>query len=78
MCYGLKASDHVLAGWQRQAGRPAKSLAYWDAVAALSTPPGIDWFAAAITGMTGRPDLTKELLRQRRDDFLADALERLH
>ena len=77
MCYGLEASDHVLAGWQREAERPAESLAYWDAVAALSTPPDIDWFAEAIAGMTGRPDLTRELLRERRDAFLADALERL-
>jgi aminoglycoside phosphotransferase (APT) family kinase protein len=77
MCYGLDASDHVLGGWQCEAERPAESLAYWDAVAALSTPPDIDWFAQAIAGMTGRPDLTKELLRQRRDAFLADALERL-
>jgi aminoglycoside phosphotransferase (APT) family kinase protein len=77
MCYGLEASDHVLAGWQREAGRPAESLAYWDAVAALCTPPDIGWFAEAIVGMTGRPDLTRELLRERRDAFLADALERL-
>jgi aminoglycoside phosphotransferase (APT) family kinase protein len=77
MCYGLAASAHVLAGWQREAGRPAESLAYWDAVAALSTPPDIGWFAEAIAGMTGRPDLTKGLLRERRDAFLADALERL-
>jgi aminoglycoside phosphotransferase (APT) family kinase protein len=77
MCYGLEASDLVLAGWQREAGRPAESLAYWDAVAALSTPPDIDWFAEAIADMTGRPDLTRQLLRERRDDFLADALERL-
>jgi aminoglycoside phosphotransferase (APT) family kinase protein len=78
MYYGLEASDHVLDGWQREAERPAESLAYWDAVAALSTPPDIDWFAQAIAGMTGRPDLIKELLRQRRDAFLADALEHLH
>jgi hypothetical protein len=52
-------------------------VAYWDVVAALSTPPEIDWFAAAISGMTGRPDLTKDLLRARRDEFLADALDRL-
>lgn len=77
MCYGLEASDHVLAGWQRAAERPAESLAYWDTVAALSTPPDIDWFAEAIAGMTGRPDLTKQLLRERRDAFLANALERL-
>jgi aminoglycoside phosphotransferase (APT) family kinase protein len=77
LCYGLEAPDQVLEGWQREAERPAESLAYWDAVAALSTPPDIDWFAGAIAGMTGRPDLTKELLRQRRDAFLASALERL-
>jgi hypothetical protein len=28
-------------------------------------------------GMNGRPDLTKQLLRERRDAFLADALDRL-
>ena len=78
MCYGLEAVDHVMTGWRREVGRPAEPLAYWDAVAALSTPPDIDWFAKAIAGMTGRPDLTKELLRERRDAFLADALERFH
>jgi len=77
MCCGLEAADHVLVGWQREAGRPAELLAYWDAVAALSTPSDIDWFAEAIAGVTGRPDLTRELLRQRRDAFLADALGRL-
>jgi aminoglycoside phosphotransferase (APT) family kinase protein len=60
MCYGLEAADHVLAGWQREAEQSASSLDYWDAVAALSTPPDIDWFAEAITRMTGRPDLTKQ------------------
>lgn len=77
MSYGLDAPGHVLDGWQREAQRPAPSLAYWDAVAALSTPPDIDWFAGAIADMNGRPDLTKQMLRQRRDAFLADALERL-
>jgi aminoglycoside phosphotransferase (APT) family kinase protein len=77
LCYGLEAPDHVLAGWQREAERPAGSLAYWDAVAALSTPPDIDWFADAIAGMNGRPDLTQQVLRERRDAFLADALDRL-
>jgi len=77
MSYGLGASGHVLDGWQREAQCPARSLAYWDVVAALSTPPDIDWFAGAIADMNGRPDLTRQLLRQRRDAFLADALERL-
>jgi len=77
MCYGGGAPDEVLAGWQDEAGRSADSLAYWDAVAALSTPPDISWFAPAISGMTGRPDLTSDILRSRRDAFLAGALERL-
>ena len=77
MCYGLDASDHVLAGWQSEAQRPGESLAYWDTVAALSTPPDIEWFGEAVPDMTGRPDLTKQLLHERRDAFLVDALERL-
>ena len=77
MCFGLDSADHVLVGWEREAGRSADSLAYWDAVAALSTPPDIDWFASSIADMTGRPDLTRKLLRERRDAFLADALNRL-
>lgn len=77
MCYGLDAADHVLYGWESAAGRAADSVAYWDAVAALSTPPDIDWFHEAIAGMTARPDLTKELLRERRDTFLTAALAKL-
>ena len=77
MCYGLDAADQVLAGWESESGRPADSVAYWDAVAALSTPPDIGWFSEAIAGMTGRPDLTTALLGERRDTFLTDALDRL-
>ncbi|MGH3733856.1 MAG: phosphotransferase [Acidimicrobiales bacterium] len=77
MCYGLQVAGHILAGWEGEAKRPAVSLAHWDAVAALSTPPDIDWFADAIPSMTGRSDLTKAILRERRDAFLADALRRL-
>ena len=36
--YGQDAPAHVLEGWQRQAGRAATSVPYWDAVAALNTP----------------------------------------
>jgi aminoglycoside phosphotransferase (APT) family kinase protein len=77
LCYGLGAVDHVLDGWQHEAGRLADSVAYWDAVAGLSTPPDIGWFLPSISVMTGRPDLTASLLRERRDAFLADALDRL-
>ncbi len=36
--YGIEAAQPVLDGWERQAGRTATSVAYWDAVAALNTP----------------------------------------
>jgi hypothetical protein len=36
----------------------------------------MDWFVGAIAGQ-GRPDLTREILVERRDDFLRDALRRL-
>ena len=36
--YGEAAPADVLEGWQRQAGREAIAVPYWDAVAALNTP----------------------------------------
>jgi aminoglycoside phosphotransferase (APT) family kinase protein len=77
MCYGADMADLVLGGWEAEVGRPADSVAYWDVVAALSTPPDISWFAPAISGMTGRPGLTADILRTRRNEFLLDALDRL-
>jgi aminoglycoside phosphotransferase (APT) family kinase protein len=76
ICFGLAAAGDVLDGWVAEAGRPADEVAYWDVVAALSTPPDMGWFVEAIGGQ-GRPDLTQDLLRQRRDEFLAAALEAL-
>ena len=43
---------------------------------ALCPPPEIDWFGDSVREQ-GRPDLSQQLLRRRRDDFLADAIERL-
>ena len=76
VCFGLEATDDVRAGWEEAAGRPATDLAHWDVVAALSTPPDMGWFPGAIAGQ-GRPDLTRDLLVRRRDDFLRAALDRL-
>ena len=76
MCFGLDAADDVRTGWEGASGRPADDVAYWDLVAVLCTPPDISWFAGAISGQ-GRPDLTEERLRERRDAFAADALHRL-
>ena len=76
MCFGPAAADDVLAGWEAGAGRRADYVAYWDVVAALSTPPDVGWFAGTISAQ-GRPDLTRELLERRRDAFLAAALDQL-
>jgi aminoglycoside phosphotransferase (APT) family kinase protein len=76
VCFGAGAADDVLAGWEEAAGRPAAEVARWDVVAALSTPPDLGWFPGAIAGQ-GRPDLGRELLLARRDEFLGDALDRL-
>lgn len=73
MSFGLPAAELVLEGWA-SVGGAASDVPYWDLVAALCTPPEIDWFADAIQGQ-GRPDLTRELLRARRDEFLDGALQ---
>jgi aminoglycoside phosphotransferase (APT) family kinase protein len=76
LCFGIEAADDVQAGWEEVAGRPAAEVARWDVVAALSTPPDMGWFPGALAGQ-GRPDLGREVLLQRRDAFLRDALGRL-
>jgi aminoglycoside phosphotransferase (APT) family kinase protein len=76
ICYGPPTAVHVLRGWEAEAGREAEDVAYWDVIAALSTPPDMGWFAEAI-GAQGRPDLDQETLLARRDEFLSQALDRL-
>jgi aminoglycoside phosphotransferase (APT) family kinase protein len=76
MCFDVDAADDVLAGWEAEAGRCADDVAYWDVVAALSTPPDVGWFAGTISAQ-GRPDLTRELLEHRRNRFLSNALDQL-
>jgi aminoglycoside phosphotransferase (APT) family kinase protein len=75
-CHSIEAADHVLRGWEAEAGRPASDVAYWDIVGSLASPPYMSWFPDAMTGQ-GRPDLTQDILRERRDAFLAAALQRL-
>ncbi|GAA4155813.1 hypothetical protein GCM10022286_05290 [Gryllotalpicola daejeonensis] len=77
LAWGPEAAEHVLAGWEREAGERAADVAYWDAVAAVNTPPDLGWFVEGTVDALGRPDLTRELMVQRRDAFLRDALQRL-
>lgn len=72
--YGPDAPDHVLNGWQRQAGRAAVDVAYWDAVAALNTPTVLEGWPGFAED--GNP-LDAEAVTARRDAFLQTALDHL-
>ena len=72
--YGQDAPADVLEGWQRQAGRAATSVPYWDAVAARNTPTvmhGWPGFAS-----DGSP-LDAAAVTERRNAFLRTALDQL-
>jgi Ser/Thr protein kinase RdoA (MazF antagonist) len=75
-CHGAEAAEHVLHGWETEAGRPARDVPYWDAVAALASPPDMGWFPASMA-LQGRPDLTREVMLERRAAFLDAALSQL-
>lgn len=75
-CHGVDAAEHILRGWEAEAGRPASDIPYWDAVAALASPPDMGWFPMAMADQ-GRRDLTREVMLERRDAFLDAALGRL-
>jgi aminoglycoside phosphotransferase (APT) family kinase protein len=75
-CHGVKSAELILRGWEAEAGRPARDVPYWDAVAALASPPDMGWFPMEMAGQ-GRPDLTGEVMLERRDAFLDAALSRL-
>lgn len=75
-CHGLPAADDILRGWEAEAGRPGRDVPYWDVVASLSSPPDMGWFPESMAAQ-GRPDLTREIMLERRDAFLAAALSQL-
>jgi aminoglycoside phosphotransferase (APT) family kinase protein len=73
---GGTAPDDVLAGYEAATGQPFPDVAYWDLVAALTTPPDMGWFVDAVRDQ-GRTDLDQPTMLARRDSFLAAALDRL-
>ncbi len=75
-CYGLDAAEQILHGWESETGRSASSVPYWDAVAALASPPDMGWFPTSMA-LQGRPDLTHKVMIERRDAFLDAALSRM-
>jgi aminoglycoside phosphotransferase (APT) family kinase protein len=74
--FGLPAAAVVLEGWQRATGQEAAAMAYWDLVAALTTPTDMaQWLPVAHAH--GRVDLDAATLMDRRDRFLRAALDQL-
>jgi aminoglycoside phosphotransferase (APT) family kinase protein len=72
--FGLPAAAEILEGWQQATGQAAGTMAYWDLVAALTTPPDMaQWLPVAHDH--GRVDLDAATLNNRRDAFLHSALE---
>jgi hypothetical protein len=66
-----------LEGWQRQAGRAAIAVPYWDAVAALNTPTDLD-HAVGVPRFAGDGRaLDAAAVTERRDAFLRTALDQL-
>lgn len=74
--FGLPAAAVVLEGWQQATGREAHAMAYWDLVAALTTPTDMaQWLPVAHAH--GRVDLDTTILMDRRNWFLRTALDQL-
>jgi aminoglycoside phosphotransferase (APT) family kinase protein len=79
--FGLPAAAEVLEGWRQAIGtglaaEAMADLAYWDVVAALTSPTDMgQWVPVA--HQHGRGDLDAVTLRDRRDAFLRAALEQL-
>jgi hypothetical protein len=64
------------SGWQRQAGRAATAVPYWDAVAALNTPTAIhDEWLPGFAADGSRLDAAA--VTERREAFLRTALDQL-
>jgi len=74
--FGLPAATEILEGWRRATDQTADTMAYWDLVAALTTPTEMaQWLPVAHDH--GRVDLDAATLSHRRDAFLRAALDQL-
>lgn len=73
--YGPDAPAHVLDGWQRESGRQASNVAYWDAVAGVYSPAVLDDYEEGFDDQGNEIDWSAKT--KRRDAFLRAALARL-
>ena len=84
--FGQPAADEVLAGWLEASRRHrqlaycdgdlTQTVAYWDLVAALCTPPDLVYWLPNFIEQ-GRTDLDAAVVNGRREVFLRTALDRL-
>lgn len=74
--FDVPAADVVLEGWRGAADAPDIDVAWWDVVAALSTPPDLVAWLPNLHAQ-GRTDLDAATVNARRDAFLAAALRAL-
>jgi hypothetical protein len=65
----------VLDGWQRESGRQATNVAYWDTVAAVYSPAVLDDYEPGFDDQGHEIDWPAKT--KRRDAFLRAALDRL-
>jgi aminoglycoside phosphotransferase (APT) family kinase protein len=73
--YGQQAAEKVNVGWEQSLGTRALNVAWWDLVACMSTPPDMAMWLPNFHHQ-GRSDLDIVTVTQRRDAFLAAALDR--
>lgn len=71
--YGVDAMDDVAAGWVDTSGRPVVDLAYWDLVAALTSPVDLTEWLPNLRRL-GRPDLDLETIAAHRTESVRRAL----
>ncbi len=71
--FGLDGLDAVNEGWHEAGGPQIDQLAYWDVLAALSSPTDLSSWMPTIAG-PGRADLDIRTIATRRDDFIRSAL----
>jgi Ser/Thr protein kinase RdoA (MazF antagonist) len=74
--FGADAMEDVTSGWVDMSGRSVADLAYWDLVAALTTPPDLlEWLPNL--QRLGRPDLDAVTIAARREESVRRALTAL-
>jgi aminoglycoside phosphotransferase (APT) family kinase protein len=71
--FGADTMDDVATGWAETSGRPVVDLAYWDVVAALTSPIDLGEWLPNLQRL-GRPDLDTATMAQRREESVRRAL----